>query len=49
MSLTIAIIVSLCSGISMTDVSKRKAEIEAQHPDAKVSVRIDKTCKPIKK
>lgn len=40
----IALIVSLCSGISMTDVAKEKSRLEKQNPKATVTVRLDKKC-----
>jgi len=45
MKITIALIVSLCSGnVTMDQVKAKVAELEAQHPDAKVSVRVDRKC-----
>jgi hypothetical protein len=42
MSLVIALVVSLCGNVSMSDVAKKKAELEHQFPTAKISVRVDK-------
>lgn len=44
MTVAIALIISLCSTVSMTEVQKKKAELEHQFPDAKVTIRIDKRC-----
>ncbi len=44
MTMTIALIVSLCSGVTLTDVASRKAALEKEFPTAKVTVRIAKTC-----
>lgn len=44
MALTIAILVSLCSNVSLTQIASKKAELEKQFPDAKVSVRFSKKC-----
>jgi hypothetical protein len=44
MSLAIALIVSLCSNVSTADIQKRMAELQAKHPDAKISVRFSKKC-----
>lgn len=45
MHLVIAVVVSLCANVNMTDVNKRVSELQRQHPEAKVSVRFDKKCK----
>lgn len=44
MSLVISLVVSLCSGVSTADIQKRVDELQKQHPDARISVRIDRKC-----
>ena len=41
-AITISLAVSLCSGVSMSDVQKRVQELQKQHPEAKVNVRVSK-------
>jgi hypothetical protein len=43
----IALIVSLCSGISPKAIDKHLAALQKQHPKARVTVRLDNTgCPP---
>jgi hypothetical protein len=44
MLINIVIAVSLCANVSMSDVNKKRAELEAANPGAKVTVRLDKKC-----
>lgn len=44
MSLVISLVVSLCSNLSTADINKRVEELKRQHPDARVSVRVSKSC-----
>ena len=44
MLVKIAVVVSVCSHIAMTNVQKRVAELQAQNPKAQVTVRLDKKC-----
>jgi hypothetical protein len=44
MLVKIALVVSLCAQVPAGDIAKRKAELEARNPGAKVSVRVDTKC-----
>lgn len=45
MAVTIALIVSLCGGVSLDQVNQKRSALEQANPGAKVSVRIKKeTC-----
>lgn len=44
MTLTIAIVLSLCGQATMPDALKKKAELEKLYPQAKITVRVDKKC-----
>lgn len=45
MLVTISLVVSLCSSVSMQEVQKKMAELQAQNPGAKVTMRVDKKCR----
>jgi hypothetical protein len=44
MAIVITLVVSYCSGVSQQDIRSKLAELHKQHPEAKVSVRLDKKC-----
>ena len=44
MTLAIALIVSMCSMPSPTDINAKLAELQAKNPGAKVTLRVDKKC-----
>lgn len=44
MLIKIAIVVSMCANVNLADVAKKKTEVEAHNPGAKVTVRFDKKC-----
>lgn len=44
MLIKIALIVSMCSNVNLSDVTKKQAELQKANPGAKVTVRFDKKC-----